>query len=430
MSGSLARHDATVMRLGWVLEGTEDANVDPPHGVIACSQCATVQKMPVRAGHGVVHCRTCENPLEHTVGRSLDGALACSFATFLLLFPANLVSLLNVTILGAYNRSVIASGVLGIWHQGWPLVAIVVGIEIVILPFFRFGLLTAVLGALRLDLRAPWIGPAFRWAEHLDEWSMPDVFLFGCIVGYSRVAPFLPVEIGAGGYCLICAAILTLITRSTLERQALWRMIKAPPETIEPDMIGCVVCSFAMPGSMDGGRCPRCRAKVWRVRPFATMESYALTAAGFVFYPVAYLYPMEYSDRINTLHGYSIMTGVMKLLQANLWFFAIVVFVASIMIPLLKLFALCWFALSIHHHSPNRLKLKTKLYRVVNAIGRWSHIDVYTIAVFLPLMHLPGFLSVIVGRALPAFLAVVVITMFATEIFDPRELWLAAETPR
>ena len=416
------------MTFAFVLEGSEDATVDPPHGVVACPNCAKVQTLPRRNGHGVIRCLRCDNALERTAGRSLDGALACSFATLLLLFPANLVSLLNVNILGSDNRSVIASGVLGIWDQGWPLVAIIVGLEIIVLPFFRFGLLTAVLATLRLGIRAPWIGPAFRWAEHLDEWSMPDVFLFGCIVGYSRVAPFLPIKIGAGGYCLIAAAILTLITRSALDRQALWRMIGQPPETIEPGMIGCVACELAMPASYNGGHCPRCHAKVWSVRPFATMESFALTAAGFVFYPVAYLYPMEYSVRLGNYEGYSIMTGVSKLMQANLYFFAIVVFVASIMIPLLKLVAMCWFAWSIHHHSNRRLKLKTKLYRVIDVIGRWSHIDVFTIAVFLPLMYLQGFLSVVVGRALPAFLAVVVITMFATRIFDPRELWHAAET--
>jgi Uncharacterized paraquat-inducible protein A len=256
---------------------------------------------------------------------------------------------------------------------------------------------------------------------------MPDVFLFGCIVGYSRVAPFLPVVIGAGGYCLISVALLTLLTRSTLERRAIWRRIRPPAETITPGMIGCVRCDLALPASFEGSRCPGCRARVWRVRPFATMEAFALTTAGLAFYPIAYIYPMEYSVRLGTFHGYSIMTGVMKLLQANLWFFAGVVFVASIVIPLLKLVALCWFGWSIHQRSARRLKLKTKLYRLINTIGRWSHIDVFTIAVFLPLMHLPGYLSVVVGRAMPAFLAVVVLTMFATMVFDPRELWHAAE---
>lgn len=365
--------------------------------------------------------------LERTAGRSIGAALACSVATFVLLFAANLLPLLNVTILQTLNRSVIASGVLGIFRQGWPVVATVVGLEIVILPFFRFGLLTVVLASLRAGVRAPWIGPAFKWAEILDEWSMPDVFLFGCIVGYTRVAPFLPIEIGPGGWCFIAVALLTLVTRATLERRAIWRMIGPVEETLEPDMIGCVRCDHPVPAAMNGKPCPRCRARIWRVRPDSVIRSAALTLAGLACYPIAYIYPMEYSVRLNHFEGYSIMTGVMKLIQANLWFFAGVVFVASIVIPFLKLVALAWFTLSIHHHSNSRLKTKTKVYRVIAAIGRWSHIDVFTISVFLPLMHLAGYLSVVVGRALPAFLAVVVLTMFASEVFDPRELWIAAK---
>jgi paraquat-inducible protein A len=412
------------------LIGAEDAAVDPPHGAVACPDCGTVQSLPHRSGHGVIRCCTCEMALERTAGRSINAALACSAATFGLLFPANLLPLLNVTILQTLNRSVIASGVLGIYRQGWPLLATIVGLEIVVLPFFRFGLLTIVLAALRAGVRAPWIGPAFKWAEILDEWAMPDVFLFGCIVGYSRVAPFLPVDIGAGGWCLISAALLTLVTRATLERRAIWRMIGPVVEKPSPGMIGCIRCDFPVPASMNGKPCPRCHARIWRLRPYSVSRAFALTLAGLAFYPIAYIYPMEYSVRLNMYNGYSIMTGVMDLVKANLWFFAGVVFVASVLIPLLKLFALAWFTLSIHRRSNHRLKTKTKLYRIVSVIGRWSHIDVFTISVFLPLMNFAGLLSTVVGRAMPAFLAVVVLTMFATEVFDPRELWAAAREPK
>lgn len=415
------------MKAGWLLQGNEDATIDPPHGVVACPDCGTAQMLPQRSGHGVIQCITCDGPLERTAGRSLNAALAIALTALILLVPANSLPLLSVNILGAENRTVIASGIIGVAHQGWPLVAVITGLEIVVLPFLRFGLLSAVLLALRFGSRASWIGPAFRWSEMLDNWAMPDVFLFGSIVGYSRVAPFLPVEIGAGGYCLIAVALLTLITRSTLERRALWRRIRPPAEAITPDMVGCVWCDLALPTQFDGKRCPGCRARVWRVRPFATMQAFALTAAGAAFYPIAYIYPMEYSVQLGAFHGYSIMTGVVKLVQARLWFFAGVVFTASIIIPFLKLIALCWFAWSIRQRSARGLKLKTKLYRVILTVGRWSHIDVFTIAVFLPLMHLPGYLSVVVGRAMPAFLAVVVLTMVATVLFDPRELWHAAE---
>ncbi len=84
--------------------------------------------------------------------------------------------------------------------------------------------------------------------------------------------------------------------------------------------------------------------------------------------------------------------------------------------------------ISIHSHSTSHLRLKAAVYRVIRAIGRWSHIDVLTVAVFLPLMHLSGLLAVYVGRALPAFLAVVILTMLATEVFDPRVLWAHQES--
>ncbi|QFX95822.1 paraquat-inducible protein A [Acidithiobacillus thiooxidans ATCC 19377] len=119
------------------------------------------------------------------------------------------------------------------------------------------------------------------------------------------------------------------------------------------------------------------------------------------------------------------MTGVMKLIDAHFLLFAAIIFVASILIPLLKLFSLSWFFISVHFHSVKRLKLKTETYRLIKTIGRWSHVDVFTVTVFLPLMHLSGLLAVYVGDALPAFLAVVVLTMIATEIFDPRALWAA-----
>lgn len=398
-----------------------------PGELIGCGGCGRVQRLPTPEGGGNIFCGTCGGTLERLSGRSLGGALGCAAATFLLLLPANFLPILQVSIIGETNRSFIASGVAGIWLQHWPVVGLVVGMEIVLLPFIRFGLLVIVLVALAIGFRRPWLGPAFRWAEELDQWAMLDVFLFGGIVGYVRVAHSLTVQIDPGGYCLIAAALFTLVTRAAIDRQDIWRRIGPVVVHRGPDMICCTACGLPVPGGHEGGNCPRCRATVWRVRPYASMRAVALTLAALLFYPAAYIYPMESSDVLGDLRGYSIMTGVTKLLGAGLWFFAGVVFVASVLIPLLKLIAFAWFGMSIYRRSGTRLRLKTRLYRIISTIGRWSHIDVFTISVFLPLMHLPGLLSVIVGKALPAFLAVVFLTMLATALFDPRALWVAAE---
>lgn len=368
--------------------------------------------------------------LERTNGRSLDAALAAAVTTLVLLFPANLLPLLRVDILQATNFSILLSGVAGLWIQHWYLASLVVGLELIVIPFLRFGSLVAVLTALKLGKRYDWMGPAFRWSGRFDAWAMLDIFLLGGVIGYARIAPFLPVKIEAGGYCAIAAGVMTLITRATLERRDIWQRIGPVVTDLKPQMIACSGCDLPVALPCEGLRCPRCKERVWSHRPYGAMRAMALTVAAFAFYPAAYAFPMEYSAQLGQKQGYTIMTGVQELITAHLWYFAALIFAFSVITPLLKLFALAWFGVSIGRRSDRRLRLKTRLYRLVDEIGRWSHIDVFTVAVFLPLMRLPGFLGVIVGKGLPAFLAVVVLTMVASTLFDPRALWQSAQEAR
>ncbi|MDQ2804550.1 MAG: paraquat-inducible protein A, partial [Pseudomonadota bacterium] len=153
--------------------------------------------------------------LERTAGRSVGAALALATTTFILWFPANLMTLLTLHVIGIERSSRLGSGVVAMWQEGWPLLALVVGLQVIVLPFFRFGLLAAALASIRFRVQGRWTGVAFRWAEHLDIWSMPDVFLFGAAVGYSRVAVKIPLMIGPGGWSLICAAAAAMLTRAS-----------------------------------------------------------------------------------------------------------------------------------------------------------------------------------------------------------------------
>ncbi len=419
------------MKLTALISGTPDAEIDPPHGIIGCSWCGLVQRLPAITGRGVIHCRRCDAPLERTAGRSIDAALACSITMMVLLIPAIVMPLMQVSILGAINQSTVGSGVAGIWQQGWPIMALVVGAELIAVPLIRFGLLTIVLMVLRLGWRPHWLGSAFRITERLDEWATLDVFLIGCVIGYSRVEPFLPVHIGPGGWCVLAAAFMTMITRATLERRAIWRMIGPDASENSAHAIACGACDHIAPASAEGEHCPRCNTHLWRQRPNATMRALAFTLAGFIFYPIAYLFPMEIDVEAGKAHAHSIVSGIFQLLQAGLWPLALVIFTASVGIPLFKLFGISWIILSSYQHSTSRLRLKGKLYRAIVAAGRWSHIDVYTVAVFLPLMRLPGLLSVDVANGMPAFLGVVVLTMMAARVLDPRHIWIAAhEAPK
>lgn len=221
--------------------------------LLACPDCGTVQQTPATTRQGRIVCCRCANTLERAAGRSLDASLALGASTFLLLFPANLLTLLSVSAAGIERSSRLGSGVVGMWAEGWLLLALVVGLQGVVLPFFRFGLLSAVLVAIRLQRQGDWTGMAFRWTERLDVWAMPDVFLFGAAVGYSRVAAKLPMRIGPGGWALVAVAVLAMLTRATLDRRATWRMIKAPPPAEAGQTLACTDCQIVLPARFQGG---------------------------------------------------------------------------------------------------------------------------------------------------------------------------------
>jgi paraquat-inducible protein A len=415
------------MSIVTTLIGVPDATMDPPHGVVVCPDCGLIQSLPPLQGRGKLACVRCGHVLERTAGRSINAAMAMTLSALFLLIPANFLPLLKVNIFGVHHASVLASGIWSVAAQGWPIVAVILALELLILPFLRFTTLAIVLLTLDTDHHPHWLGKMFRWSEQIDQWAMLDVFLIGFGIGFERVAPFLSIVIGVGGWCVIGLAFLTMLTRATLERREIWRRIGPNYASIAPDIahIGCPYCGLPTPAHHEEKKCQCCGTRVRRYKTGATMRTLAFTLAGFFCYPFAYLYPMETNYQIGSLHPYTIMTGVVKLVDAHFLIFAAIIFVTSIVVPFLKLFSLSWFFISIHLHSQKRLRLKTQVYRLIKTIGRWSHVDVFTVTVFLPLMHLSGLLAVYVGYALPAFLAVVVLTMIATELFDPRVLWAA-----
>lgn len=394
--------------------------------VVACPDCGTIQRIPALEGGGSLACAACGRVLERATGRSLDASLACAVATFALLFPANLMTLLRVSILGAERHSVLASGALVMWRQGWALLGLGVMLQGVLLPFLRFGLLALVLAQLRAGRRGGWLGRGFRWSERLDLWAMPDVYLIGCAVGYSRVAPFLPVRIGAGGWCFIGAAFLSLVTRAAIDRRAVWQRIADPVAPPGPDAIACTECHLVAGAEREGAPCARCGARLHARKPFAIPRAAALIAAGMLLYPVANVIAMSAQYRLGHRVPHTIFDGVMQLLRAGFWPLAAVIFTTSVAIPLVKLLGLTWCMVSVHYGSRRRLLFRTRLYRFVHEVGRWSNVDVFTIALFLPLMQFPPFLVVRADGGATAFLAVIVLTMFAARAFDPRLMWDAA----
>ncbi|WP_375380777.1 paraquat-inducible protein A [uncultured Sphingomonas sp.] len=391
---------------------------------IACVDCGTRQMLPPRARDSIAECVACRNILERTHGRSVTGALACSAATLILLIPGNIGTFLVTEALGVSRHSVVASAGTAMYRDGWPLLALAILLFAVVFPIVRFALLTLVLGLIERGANPPWLGRAFRWANALETWAMPDVFLIGLAVAYARLHASIAVHLGAGALCYIFAGVLSLFVRATLDKAEVWRRI-APDTDVPPDVqsVSCHACEQLHPADRTRHPCSRCGRTLRRRLKESLPRTLALTIAAVLLYIPANLYPLATLPINFRPVKYTVLQGVIDLVQAHLLGLALLVFTASFAIPALKLAGLAWCVTSVLRRSDKRLVPKTRAYRVVEEIGRWSMVDPFVIGCFVPVMH---YNALIYGRAEPAampFTAVVILTIISARTFDPRLMW-------
>ncbi len=372
-------------------------------------------------------CRHCRGVLERSNLRSEQAALAVSSAALMLFLPALTMPFLTTSILGASRTSHLYSSASAMFTDGWTVLSIVIFLFIVAAPLARFALLTTVLGALRFSWHPKWLGRAFRYANALQTWAMSDVYLLGMAVAYARLKTSLSVELGVGAECFIAVGILSLILRAVLDKGEIWRKISAPlsdsVDLATDRVLTCSACDLILSARFEGHDCPRCENHLHRRKPDAVNRAIALTLAGAILYIPANVYPIATLPIGFSSVKYTVIEGVVDLAQANLWSLALLVLTASFAIPLLKLAGILWCIGSVMMRSAFQLRLRTRVFRVIEEIGRWSMIDPFVISCFVPITH---YNSLIYGRAepaAPAFTAVVILTIFATKCFDPRLMW-------
>ncbi len=394
--------------------------------VIGCPDCGTHQELPPLASGDVLTCITCRSPLERRFGQSLPVALCCSAATLLLLLPANFATFLTTEAFGVSRHSYLASTASSI--LAWPWLALVIFLFVVVFPLVRFGLLTLVLGELYLGRRRHWHGRAFRWANELETWAMIDVFLLALVVAYVRLQAAIAVHLEVGAMALIAAAVLSLFTRATLDKATVWQLISPDNEPPDPRAtVACIRCDLLVPPHKSGGTpCPRCGAALHRREVGSIGMTLALTIAAVLLYIPANIYPMAILPIHFRPTSYTVLQGVIDLADAKFYGLAVLVFVASFAIPVMKLIGLGWCAVSVLTRSQRHLVVKTRVYRLVDEVGRWSMVDPFVIGCIAPVLDYNALIHGGAGPAALPFTAVVVLTVFSAKTFDPRLMWDAA----
>ena len=212
-------------------------------------------------------------------------------------------------------------------------------------------------------------------------------------------------------------------------------------ESTEPAVLGCESCGLVSANVLAGRdevtetvdlvqHCPRCGHVLRDVKPMSLQRTWACVIAAAVLYVPANALPIMITVSAPDREEHTLLGGIHELWLDGSWGLAAIVFIASIAVPVLKIVVLAMLAWTSRHAPRWRRLERAKLYRLVEAVGHWSMLDVYVVVLLAATISFGPLASVRVGPGLLSFAAVVVLTILATRAFDPRLIWKDGRYPR
>ncbi len=408
-----------------------------------CPHCGLLQRVPGLPPSAVGRCIRCHAVLRRHRTDPLGWPLAMAATALALMLVVALLPFMDLRLLGIERATTLVTGPVALEQNGMlPLAALVLATTL-LAPIGRMAALAWVLLGLRLRRPPRHLGVVFRWVERLRPWSMVEVFLLGVFVAYTKLIDLARVDVGAACYAMGALMVVMTLTDATLDHEAVWDKLPRRGEAgrgeagrgeagrgveargVGPGrLVGCPHCALVCP--CDEPCCPRCGGDLPLRKPHSISRTTAYLIAAACMYVPANLLPVLTLVQLGQGQPSTIIGGAIELLQAGMWPLALLVFFASITVPLLKVASLTLMLITTRRGSGWWLRGRTKLYGVVDFIGRWSMIDVFVISILTALVHFGYLAQVYPQPGVLAFASVVILTMLAAMAFDPRLMWDAA----
>ncbi|ACI51106.1 integral membrane protein, PqiA family [Gluconacetobacter diazotrophicus PA1 5] len=448
------RTSRMIRRARWPRRAADLRHVRTISGLVECRGCGLFQCMPSLQAGQLAECARCGQTLEWRRRTSpLQTPLAFCISSCALYLAALLSSLMTLNVYGRERTVSLVTGPMELLHEGWGEAGVLVGLVTIAAPAVVIGMMFAILYAASRRQMPDWAPHLLIWYEKLRPWSMIEVYVLGIFVAYTKLTDLAHVDVGPAVY-LISALMLTMAASdSTLDTERIWRHRRVDSVTrmengrrVEVDhcriedipmppadhLVACPACGLVGELSLPVsnlccvGVCPRCDHRVWRRSPETLARTTAFLISAITFYFPANLYPVMTFFKIGGGGGHTIIEGAIELWQDGMIPLSLLVFFASIVVPMLKIISLSWMVGCTWRGTSFALVQRTRLFRIVDIIGRWSMIDVFMVSILVAVVRFNSLANVTANAGMVSFAAVVVLTLFAAWSFDPRVMWDAA----
>ncbi|TAP32543.1 paraquat-inducible protein A [Alteromonas sp. KUL42] len=365
---------------------------------LVCEQCHTQVSIPTLSHRQRAVCPVCGHTLisyRNNVNEKLLAYTSSAFIFLLLSLPFNFLTFRSS---GQKHSINLPTGVLELINQDYLSLAIITSLATVLLPgIVIVGIFLLTLAQVK-QRRPYYVHHLFVWVKALLPWSMAEIFLVGTLVSLIKITELADVTIGLSFYAFIGFASFTALCISQFDttQYSLWLREGEPPPA----------------------------------KPLSELQAnnsiqrtWALLFTACILYIPANVLPIMYTEFFGQETPNTIIGGVIALWESGSYPIALVILIASVIVPVAKIAILAWLNFSVQTEKTGSKQLRIRYYRITEIIGRWSMIDVFVVAVLVALIQMGNTLSIYPGQAAIAFCAVVFTTMIAAMTFDSRLIW-------
>jgi len=375
-------------------------------------------------------CARCGGKLKWVGSVNISSCLALCFAGLVFCVLSNIDPIVTFDVHGLKQSNLLITGVIGLEYQGYLVVAALVFLCSMVAPFLRLLGLGYVLAACGIGWNAPGIREAYLLAGKMKPWSLIEVYAVAIVVASARLELLGNVECDIGAVFIVFLFIICLWLEQILDEEALWEEVRklrgspGPDPSVRPQAwTACAACRCAVPfhHGEEEKECPRCESRVEFRKKDSVQKAWALVVAGLIFYVPANVLSVMNIAITGDLQQLTIWGGVMELYDVGLAPVAVIVFFASLVVPLMKLLGLSWILLT--HRNPEGKHGRARMYHYIHVFGRWSMVDIFLLSVLVAVGQLGALASVDAKPGALYFCLVFICTIFAVANFDNRLIW-------
>lgn len=403
-----------------------------PGRIALCSECDWVMQIPPRKLGEAAHCPRCHHHVVDAPQRDLQRPLAWALATLIMLGLVFAFDFLSFSTQGVGHTMAFTDAAVSLAGYHYLSLAVLLVLTTVGFPALYLCTLVYLFAVARYRTDKRLAINLARRIRPLEPWMMSDVFIVGVLVSLVKIVTLADIHIGPSfvAFCIYAAMLLRTLT--LVDWTSLWDRLAPVATHTSHIATGCtgasqqlVVCRGCDAPFRISRRahCPRCGRRHWRYKLDRLQLTWALLVTATILYIPANLYPIMFTTSLGTTEPQTIIGGVVHLAQSGSWPIALVIFVASVIVPISKVVALAWLCLAARHGWHHDSRAQMRLYRVTEKIGRWSMIDVFVVAILAALVQAGALMAIQPGPAALSFAGVVLITMVAALSFDSRRLW-------